>query len=844
MNRVALRIGLRELSGGLKGFWIYLACLVLGTSAIASSGSVTEVFTRGLAGEARVLLGGDAMFSIRQRLPTTDERAFINGLGLVTQSAAIDVMASAGERRQKVDVRAVDSQFPLIGKATLSGGEAELQTALDYQDERWGIVVSQSFLDAFELDVGDPVTLGSIPAVVRARVDALPDRIGTPGSFTPEALIHLDALIAADRFSEGQLFRSGFRVVLNSGTDFETVKAEFEEQGLDKAGIRLRSPADAVDGLQNLLNTLNSFLAIIGIAALVAGGVGVSQATIAFLDTRIESIAALKALGADSKTIRAAYLIQLGLLAVLGAIGGVIIGAATPYLLTAFSGDAIPLPQALGVYPLPLIKAFVLGVLAAAVFALPAIGRARATRPSALFRRLSDETKTPTPWFERLWSLAAAALLAGIAIATSDRPPLTAALLVGAVIAWGVFLCAAYFIRKLAKYLSGRTVGLWRLTLANLGGVGSLAPTIVPALGMGLALLTLVASVQINLLRQISETAPSNAPSLVFSQIPNDSIDHFDRILADNGLDLKDADKFRRAPFLLVRVMSLKGAPIVAENVARSERWVIRGETSVTYLADQPKDTVLTEGQWWAQDYAGPLLVSVEADAAAGLHIGVGDEIGFRVFGRDVTARVGSLRTVEWGSFSIGANTAFIFSPGTLEAAKPYHVAIAKTPSENETKIIDALGETLPDVIVFQTRSALATAAKLFASIAVAVNAAAGVVTIAGLLVLLGAFAAMANKRRSEAALLKVFGAKRGEILRLYAGEFAFAGGAGALIGAAIGVAGAYPIVTQVFEAQWTFPWHEVALVIGLAILISAIGGMSVGISTLARRPAQVLRSV
>ena len=279
------------------------------------------------------------------------------------------------------------------------------------------------------------------------------------------------------------------------------------------------------------------------------------------------------------------------------------------------------------------------------------------------------------------------------------------------------------------------------------------------------------------------------------------------------------------------------------ENIAESERWVVRGETSITYLSEQPSDTKLTEGEWWPEDYTGPLLVSVEADAAAGLRIGVGDTIGFRVFGREVTAEVASLRTVDWGQFSIASNTAFVLSPGTLEAAKPYYVAIAKASPAEETKIIDALGDSLPDVIVFQTRIALETAARLFGSIAIAVNAAAGVVTAAGLLVLLGAFAAMARKRRNEAALLKVFGAQRGQVLRLYAGEFALAGGAGAIIGAVIGIGAAYPIVTKVFEASWTFPWREAFSVIGLAILVSAIGGAGVGIATLAKRPAQVLRS-
>jgi len=845
MNRAAFKIALRELSGGLKGFWIYLACIMLGTAAIASAGSVTEVFSRGLASEARVLLGGDAMFGTSQRAFTQEERKFITGLGETTESAGLDIMASAGERRRQVNLRAVDENFPLIGTVTLSGADTSFQSALSRTStkpggELWGTVVSQSFLDAFDVKIGDTVEFGQINAIIRARLDGTPDRVGTPGSFAPEAMLSLDAVKEAGRLDPGQIFSTGFRVSFNSeNNDFDTIEKTAKETFKD-VGLRLREPSDAVDGLQNLLATLNSFLAIIGIASLVAGGVGVAQATTSFLGTRIASIAALKALGADSGTIRTAYMLQLGTLAFIGALIGMLIGAAAPYVLIALSANGVALPQTLGIYPAPLLKALALGMLAAAIFALPAIGRARATRPAALFRQLTQNAKTKTPFIETACAFGAAILLALLAIFTSANAAVTAMLLIGAILAWGVFILAAFLVRKLAGHLAKTAKGFWRLTLSNLGGPGSLAPTIVPALGLGLALLTLVASVQANLLRQISEIAPTNAPSLVFSQIPHGQIDQFDTLIAANKIEIEDPDAFRRAPFLQGRVIALNDIPIDKDKVAPSERWVVQGETSLTYLSKQPPEAELVEGAWWAEDYTGDLQVSLEMGVAKGLKVGLGDNIGFRVFGREVKANITSLRRVDWGTFGVSSNTAFILSPGTLEAARPYHVAIAKTPQNNEAAVIAAIGEALPDVVVFQTRPALATAARLFGNIAIAVNAAAAVVTIAGLLVLLGAFAAMARKRQTESALLKVFGAERKNILALYGAEFAFAGTAGAVIGAGLGISGAYPIVTQVFEAEWTFPWRESVGIAALAIGVSALGGISVGIATLRQKPARI----
>ena len=164
----------------------------MGTAAIASAGSVTEVFSRGLASEARVLLGGDVMFSVRQRQFTQDEREFIADLGTVTESVGLDMMASAGDRRRQVNLRGVDKKYPLVGTVRLSGGEPDFQQALAQRHGRWGAVVSQSFLDAFEVNIGDPVEFGQIKAIITARLDSTPDRVGTPGSFSPEAMLSFE----------------------------------------------------------------------------------------------------------------------------------------------------------------------------------------------------------------------------------------------------------------------------------------------------------------------------------------------------------------------------------------------------------------------------------------------------------------------------------------------------------------------------------------------------------------------------------------------------------------------------------------------------------------------------
>ncbi|RYD95611.1 MAG: FtsX-like permease family protein, partial [Sphingomonadales bacterium] len=573
-TRAWLRIARRELAGGLGGFWIFLACLALGAWAIAAAGSITASYNRGLDQQAHELLGGDAAVTLSQREATPEERAWLDERGTVTEAAQVDLMGRAPGKTIQIDVRGIDDKFPLVGKFVFDS-EISIRQALEKRGERWGIAASSSLLKELNVKVGDQISLGDIPVEVRALLMREPDRIGEPGMFEPRAILSVDALREVGAMQPGQLFRTAYRIVLNPET-----AATFEQDlnaTWESAGLRYRGPDDAVDGLRGLLDMLNTFMTVIGISALVAGGVGVAQATSSFLETRVDSIAALKALGADAGTIRAAYGLQLGVLAGVGALAGVALGAASPWLLQVIAGSAIPLPSDISIFPLPLLKAFVLTMLAAAVFAVPPLGRARATRPAALFRREGGEAMGPVPTFERVLAIIAAALLVIVATLGSARPLVTLGLLFGAAIAYLILVGAAVLVKRLARQSAKGARGYLRLVLANLGGPGSLAPVVAPALGLGLSLMTLVAVVQTNLLGQLKDTAPANAPSVIFRAIPHAEIDAFDALMKEQGVAIDDPKSYRRAPVLLGRVITLKGEKLDEASVPRVTQRSSRG---------------------------------------------------------------------------------------------------------------------------------------------------------------------------------------------------------------------------------------------------------------------------
>jgi putative ABC transport system permease protein len=516
-----------------------------------------------------------------------------------------------------------------------------------------------------------------------------------------------------------------------------------------------------------------------------------------------------------------------------------VVGAVVPLVLGRIAGDKLPIPALFDLYPLPLAKAALFGLLSAAAFSLGPLARARATPPSALFRQ--DLTGRLRLGPELIAALAATVVLAGLAVTTAPTP-LSAAVMIAGVAAgfailWGLGRGAALMAGKARRL----TRGPLRIGLANLAGPRSAARTAAPAIGLGVALLAAVVLIQSSLLAQVSEVAPRTAPAMVFTDIPGDRTAQFDAaVTAAFGQPLT-RDNYLRAPYARGRITGLKGRPVDEKTIKQSERWAFDNDIGLSVIGPQPRDAGVVEGRWWPANYAGQPLVALEVDAARGAGLKVGDFITLSVLGVDIEARIAALRKVEWGGF--GPAFAVVLDPHALEGAPLSHVAIAKGSKAQEQAVTRELGAAFPGVNIISVREQLEAATGLFDRLALAVRGAAAVAALAGLLVLAGAIAAGARARAKEAATLKVLGAARGQILTAYAVEYGAVGLIAGLAGVALGCAAAWPVVVKVFEASWSVDWAGVATLVVGAVGLAAVGGLLAAQHALARRPAPVLRA-
>ena len=836
---LSFRFAGRELRSGVAGFRIFLACLALGVAAIAAAGSTAEAFRQGLASQGREILGGDLRVNVEDRRFTEAEREAFRRLGPATFSAAQSAMAEAasGERRL-VELRGVSSGYPLVGKVVLTGA-ASLDAAFVVRDGIAGAAVEQPLMERLGLRLGDRFLIGETPFIARAVLVSEPDRLGRGFALAGRVLTSLTALEAGGFLAEGLPDRGETaRIALPASANVDSVSKALRKS-LPGQGLEIRTRNEAANGVKRLIDQLEYFLGFIGLASLVAGGLGVAGAVGAYLESRKPSIATLKALGAEGVLIRNTYLIQIALLALLGVGIGLAVGACAPLILGQLARDRLPIPALFAVYPMPLVKAAAFGLLAAAAFSMVPLARARSTPPSALFRR--DLSGQVGFGLETVVTVIAGLGLAALAVMTAPTPAAAGIMIVGVAVAFGLLALLGQGAALLAGRLRRFTRGALRIGLANLSGPRSAARTASPAIGLGVALLSAVVLIQSSLLSQVSQVAPRTAPSMVFLDVPGDRAPQFDAALAAAFGQALTPETYLRFPFVSGRISRIQGEVLDIKAIKDSERWAYDNDLQMSVFDGEPANAGVQEGRWWPAGYRGPPLVAMEIDAAKGGGLTVGDSITLSILGREIDAKVAVLRKVEWGGFSPAFTV--ILNPAALEGAGLRYIAIAKASEAQEKAATRALGKDFAEVNVISVREGLTQAVEMFDRLSLAVRGAAGVAALAGLLVLAGAIAAGARARAREAATLKVLGGSRRQILTAYGVEYGAVGLIAGVFGVALGYAAAWPVVVMVFEATWSVDWGGVGALVGGACGLAALGGLLAAAQALSRRPAPVLRT-
>jgi putative ABC transport system permease protein len=804
---LAWRYARRELRAGLKGFGIFLACLAIGVAAIAAVGSVSASIVAGLAANARDLLGGDVEFRLAQRTLPEDAIAWLEAHGRLSASREMRGMLRRddGEARALIELKSVDESYPLYGRVALQP-DVPIDQALAVADGVGGLAVDPLLLDRLGVAIGDRVKLGDADFVIRASIVKEPDAVANPFSLGPRVLVSAAGLALSGLDQPGTLSASVYRLKLPQDEDAKALIGAADAEFPD-SGWRAREASEAEPQIQNFVNRTSMFLVLVGLTSLLVGGVGVGNAAQAYLAGKIPVIAMLKALGAPARLIYALYLVQLFLIAGVAIVIGLVLGALAPPLLQAF-GPALPVPVALGLYPKPLLIGAGFGLLTALGFSLWPLARARQVPAASLFRALVETRGIGLGWRDWLAVGLIALAIAGLAIVNAPDKRIAAGFLVAVAVALLSFRLVGSVVMRAAAMVQIRRRPWLRLAIANLHRPGAATPAVVLSMGLGLTVLVAIGLVEASLTQEVAERLPESAPSYFFIDIQPNQVAPFTALVES----LPGTSDLELVPNLRTRIVALKGAPPDDGKVEPDTRFLLKSERGLTYAASLPSGSHVVAGEWWPADYQGPPLISVDADLAAGLHVGIGDTMGFNIAGREITARIANLRKIDWTT--LGINFFTIFAPGALEHAP--QTAIATVRADNaadEQRLAREVTDKFSNISAIRIKDVLESVTKVLGDMAAAIRAIAAITILSGVLVLAGAVIATRRRRLYDAVLLKVLGASRALIARGFLVEYGILGGVTALLASALGTLAAWLVVTQLLKGEWRFDLVRVVLI-------------------------------
>ena len=836
--RAAPRLAWRQARGAWRHFVLLAACVALGVAALVGVGSFAATLDRTLAREAKALTGGDV--EIRAARPLAGETAAAladlraRGATIVNVRELAAMARSAEGRALLVEVKAPSSGYPLYGRLDVIPDQPLTALLAD-----GGAVVQRETLERLGVRVGDRLALGSATFTVRGVVEREPDRSASLVTLGPRVFVADEAIERTGLVQFGSRVRYRALVRLPDPLAARPAREALARRIADP-GVRVASYDEAQPGLRRFFTQLASYLGLVGLASLLVGGIGVASSVATFVRRQAPTIAILKALGADSRTLLATFLWQTLGVGLVASLAGAALGMGLQPVLIRLLAGFVPFALDARVEPLTLARGVLMGVLTTLLCALWPLLAVRTVRPSLVLRREVDEASARgrRPWAA---ALPVAAGLAALALWQAGSLKLGGIFLGAAAAAVVTLLALARGLVAAARRLRRAPSPAWRHGLGSLRRPGGHSARVVVALGAGVMLLVAVALLQDALDAQIDHERHRQAPSFFFVDVQPDQREAFTRVLGEAAGGVTPT----LTPIVRGRLAAVNGTPVTRDLVRqrvgedREGAFYYTREYALTWSTVPPAGNVITRGRWWDAE-PGPARISVEDAMAKQLGVDIGGRLTFDVQGVPVEAEVTSLRKVDWQT--LGTNFFVVFSPGALDGAPMTFVATARTPAAAEGAVQSAVASAFPNVTAIPVRDVLERVGAVLGDIAVAIRVMALFTVATGIVVMAGALASTRYQRLYESVVLRTLGATRGAVARAFAVEYGCLGAAAGVGGTALAVALAWIVLHFVLDTPWRFePWALLAGVAASVALAIAVGFLATW-RLLGEKPLPVLR--
>lgn len=841
----AITLALREARGSLPRLGAYTASITLGVAALVALHSFRSDVASSVATQAKALLGSDIRLSssapfeahTRELLDSLAEGGW--DVAEVTILGSM-VRSRASESVRLLQVTAVGAGYPFYGATRSSpSGRWEVLRGGEFA------LVDPAVLIQLDVALGDTLLIGSLSLPIGGTVTGLPSEVGFQAAIGPRVFISADALAATGLLEFGSLVRYRAAVRLPDEEGHLAIRERYRET-FRAERVSMTTATQQARNLTETVDALGRFLGLVGLAALLLGGIAVGSAIHAYVREKRISVAVLRCLGARQLTLFRAYVLQAGVLGALGSGLGVFVGVGAQQLLPLVFRGLLPVEVTASLAWTAIAAGFGVGVWVAVIFALDPLLEVRRIPPLAALRHEFEPQQPHSRGGRVLVGLAtlSSIFLLSYLEAEGWREGLAFTITLG-VILTALAGAGALLISMTRRIFPKGASFPVRQGVSNLFRPQNQTVAVTIALGFGAFVIGTVTQVQRNLMQEFSFADGAEGPNLLLFDVQSSQ--------RASVVDLVEEWSGAEAtvdPIVPARINAINDVGVVdllaAAPESRPQGWAVRREYRHTYRQSLSATEELVAGEWWSEmsDQDSEVArISVERDLAESLRISLGDRISWDIGGALVESEVTSLRTVDWTRFE--TNFFVVFEPGFLEQAPQSGVIL--------TRVDDALDrERLQRELVLRHANVSAFDLSRIQDVVSGivdrfnqgVRFLGAFATAAGVLVLIGAMSVTRFQRMREGALLKTLGAERWMVLRILAVEYAALGTLATGTGLILGSGASWLLVRFAFNLPFRIFPAQILLVWVFVLTVTMLTGLLGNAPTLRKAPLVVLREV
>ncbi|MCX2757243.1 ABC transporter permease [Vibrio sp. Sgm 22] len=708
-----------------------------------------------------------------------------------SQLTRFSTMAFSDNSMQLVTVKAVESNYPLRGEMILEGADKASSNHVK-PGELW---LDERIFAQLEVEIGDNVTIGDADLAITGRITQEPGLSFNPFQQMPAVLIHTSDIDATGAIQPGS--RVSFRLFLNG--DDTKLKAAQDSVELTPSD-RWRTQ-DSASRTNDMFESTTQYLSLTVAIVVIMAATTLVLTCQHYVASRRKTIAMLKSLGASKQWIVKWLSVQVSLLVVIGTVLGITIGIGLEFLLRIPLGDLLPTPlPSYGIEPaiLAILSSILIGVPA---LGIPLIGLVN-TSAISVIQSSHQSNESYKKYLLLLVPIIPMMLMYGDNL-------LVWIVLAGIACLFLVLAIVSTLVLRLVGKLPTSTS--MRLALSRINRTPLATGIQFGSLALSLMLLSIIWLVRSDLLSDWQQTLPENAPNAFALNIASYEKDSY-----LETIDANEVERTQAFPIIRGRLTTINGVEASEYSDTSGETDALSREINFTWGDSLPEYNEVLEGSWTQEQG-----VSVESDVAEQLDLKIGDELSFTINSQNVSAKVNSIRKVEWREMK--PNFYFIFTPDVLSSI-PSTWLVSFRLEEQHNQMLNELSRNHPTVSLMDIRKMGSKIQELLKQIVWSITVLAALGVVAGLLLIFTLLRLSLSQRQQEIRLYRTLGASKKRILNTIWCEYglmALVAGSIAALGSELSVAG---VMNFGFELQPSLhPMFWIALPVLTFITLAAV---------------------